>query len=92
MIKRLHKCTPRLVCRQTQRYRRIVMNLTEKFTPDYLPPDQIIDEVFSNEYKESRERWATHFKILLQCRDIVLPCDREPFVQIVSIKRRVLPS
>ena len=65
---------------------------TEKFTPDYLPPDQIIDEVFSNEYKESRERWATHFKILLQCRDIVLPCDREPFVQIVSIKRRVLPS
>ncbi|MFW6337163.1 MAG: terminase, partial [Phycisphaeraceae bacterium] len=41
---------------------------------------------------ESKERWATDFKILLQRRDVMLPRDRDLVGQIHSIKRRVLPS
>ncbi|MCG8418786.1 MAG: hypothetical protein MJE77_25805, partial [Proteobacteria bacterium] len=49
----------------------------------------VVAEAFSN---ESKERWATDLKILLQRRDILLPRDRELVGQIHSIKRRVLPS
>ena len=62
------------------------MNLAENLTRDY---PQVVAEVFSN---ESKERWATDFKILLQRRDVILPRDREMIGQIHSIKRRVLPS
>ena len=64
----------------------IGMNLAENLARDY---PQVIPEAFSN---ESKERWATDFKILLQRRDILLPRDRELVGQIHSIKRRVLPS
>lgn len=64
----------------------IGMNLAENLARDY---PQVVAEVFSN---ESKERWATDFKILLQRRDVVLPRDRELVAQIHSIKRRVLPS
>ena len=49
----------------------------------------MVGEAFSN---ESKERWATDFKILLQRRDVVLPRDRELVSQLHSIKKRVLPS
>ncbi len=64
----------------------IGMNLAENLARDY---PQVVAEVFSN---ESKERWATDFKILLQRKDIVLPRDRELVGQVHSIKRRVLPS
>ena len=50
---------------------------------------QVVGEAFTN---DSKERWATDFKILLQRRDIVLPRQRELVSQVHSIKRRVLPS
>ena len=62
------------------------MNLAENLARDY---PQVVTEVFSN---ESKERWATDFKMLLQRKDIVLPRDRELVGQVHSIKRRVLPS
>ncbi len=64
----------------------IGMNLAENLARDY---PQVVAEAFSN---ESKERWATDMKILLQRRDIVLPRDRELVAQVHSIKRRVLPS
>ena len=64
----------------------IGMNLAENLARDY---PQVIPESFTN---ESKERWATDFKILLQRRDVDLPRDRELVGQIHSIKRRVLPS
>ncbi len=64
----------------------IGMNLAENLARDY---PQVVPEAFSN---ESKERWATDFKILLQRRDVDLPRDRELVGQIHSIKRRVLPS
>jgi len=64
----------------------IGMNLAENLSRDY---PQVVPEAFSN---ESKERWATDFKILLQRRDIILHRDRELVGQIHSIKRRVLPS
>jgi phage FluMu gp28-like protein len=64
----------------------IGMNLAENLSRDY---PQVAPEAFSN---ESKERWATDFKILLQRRDVILPRDREMVGQIHSIKRRVLPS
>jgi phage FluMu gp28-like protein len=64
----------------------IGMNLAENLSRDY---PQVVPEAFSN---ESKERWATDFKILLQRRDLELPRDREVVSQIHSIKRRVLPS
>ncbi|PIE16491.1 MAG: phage tail tape measure protein [Proteobacteria bacterium] len=62
------------------------LNLAENLSHDY---PQVVPEAFSN---ESKERWATDFKILLQRRDVELPRDREMVSQIHSIKRRVLPS
>jgi hypothetical protein len=50
---------------------------------------QVVGENFTN---ESKERWATDFKILLQRRDVTLPRDRELLGQVHAIKRRVLPS
>lgn len=64
----------------------IGMNLAENLGRDY---PQVVGEAFSN---ESKERWCTDFKILLQRRDVVLPREREVIGQLHSIKRRVLPS
>jgi phage FluMu gp28-like protein len=64
----------------------IGMNLAENLERDY---PQVVAENFTN---ESKERWATDFKILLQRRDVVLPRNRELVGQVHSIKRRVLPS
>jgi phage FluMu gp28-like protein len=64
----------------------IGMNLAENLARDY---PQVVPEAFTN---DSKERWATDLKILLQRRDIVLPRDRELVSQIHSIKRRVLAS
>ncbi len=50
---------------------------------------RVAGENFSN---ESKERWATDFKILLQHRGVALPREREVVAQVHSIKRRVLPS
>ena len=62
------------------------MNLAENLARDF---PQVVAEAFTN---DSKERWATDFKILLQHRDAVLPRQREMVSQIHSIKRRVLPS
>ncbi|MFH0900002.1 MAG: hypothetical protein V2A73_05165 [Pseudomonadota bacterium] len=64
----------------------IGMNLAENLARDF---PQVVGEVFTN---ESKERWATDMKILLQRRDLTLPRDRDLVGQIHSIKRRVLPS
>ncbi len=64
----------------------IGMNLAENLTRDF---PQVVGEAFSN---ESKERWATDLKILLQRKDIALPRDRDLVAQVHSIKRRVLPS
>ncbi len=64
----------------------IGMNLAENLARDY---PQVVPESFTN---ESKERWATDFKILLQRRDVALPRERELVSQLHSIKRRVLPS
>ena len=64
----------------------IGMNLAENLARDY---PQVVAEAFTN---ESKERWATDFKILLQRRDVALPRERELVSQVHSIKRRVLPS
>ena len=64
----------------------IGMHLAENLERDY---PQVVGESFTN---ESKERWATDLKILLQRKDVVLPRDRDLVGQIHSIKRRVLPS
>lgn len=64
----------------------IGMNLAENLTRDF---PQVVGEAFSN---ESKERWATDLKILLQRKDIALPRDRDLVAQVHSTKRRVLPS
>lgn len=64
----------------------IGMNLAENLAREF---PQVVPENFTN---ESKERWATDFKIVLQRRDVVLPRNRELVGQIHSIKKRVLPS
>jgi len=64
----------------------IGMNLAENLTRDF---PQVVAENFTN---DTKERWATDLKILLQRRDIALPRDRDLVSQVHSIKRRVLPS
>jgi phage FluMu gp28-like protein len=64
----------------------IGMNLAENLSRDY---PQVVSEAFTS---ESKERWCTDFKILLQHRDVLLPRRRDLVGQIHSIKRRVLPS
>ncbi|MCU0661720.1 MAG: terminase family protein [Myxococcota bacterium] len=64
----------------------IGMNLAENLSRDF---PQVVGEAFTN---DSKERWATDFKILLQRQDVVLPRDRELVSQVHSIKKRVLPS
>jgi phage FluMu gp28-like protein len=61
----------------------IGMNLAENLGRDF---PQVVGEVFTN---ESKERWATDFKILLQRRDVVLPRLRDVVAQIHSIKKHV---
>lgn len=64
----------------------IGMNLTENLGREY---PQLVGENFTN---ETKERWATDLKILLQHRSIDLPRDRDLISQIHGIKRKVLPS
>ncbi len=64
----------------------IGMNLAENLGRDY---PHVVPENFTN---DSKERWATNFKILLQRREVSLPKNRELVAQIHSIKRIVLPS
>ncbi len=64
----------------------IGMNLAENLGRDY---PHVVPENFTN---ESKERWATNFKILLQRREVSLPKNREVVSQIHSIKRHVLAS
>jgi hypothetical protein len=64
----------------------IGMPLAENLARDY---PQVARETFTN---ESKERWATEFKILLQRRDVALPRQRDVIAQIHSIKKRVLGS
>jgi phage FluMu gp28-like protein len=64
----------------------IGMNLAENLARDY---PQVVPENFTN---DTKERWATDFKILLQRREVGLPRDRELVGQIHSIKKRVLGS
>ena len=64
----------------------IGMNLAENLEREF---PQVVAENFTN---ESKERWATDFKILLQRRAVQLPRHREIVAQIHAIKRRVLPS
>jgi phage FluMu gp28-like protein len=48
-----------------------------------------VPETFTN---ESKEIWATDFKILLQRKDIVLPKDRELVAQVHGVKRSLTPT
>ncbi|MFH0900024.1 MAG: hypothetical protein V2A73_05285 [Pseudomonadota bacterium] len=64
----------------------IGMNLAENLARDF---PQVVGELFTN---ESKDRWATDMKILLQRRDLTLPRDRDLVGQIHAIKRRGLPS
>ena len=64
----------------------IGMNLAENLSNQY---PQVVGENFTN---ESKERWCTDFKILLQHRDVTLPRRRDLIAQIHGIKRRVLAS
>ena len=50
---------------------------------------QVMPETFTS---ESKEVWATDFKILLQRREVVLPRDREMVAQIHSIRKHVTPA
>src|SRR4030095_8138260 len=49
----------------------IGMNLAENLARDY---PQVVGENFTN---DSKERWCTDFKILLQHRDVLLPRRRD---------------
>ena len=62
------------------------MNLAENLSRDF---PQVVGENFTN---ESKERWATDFKILLQRGNVVMPRDRELIAQIHSIKKSLTPS
>jgi phage FluMu gp28-like protein len=64
----------------------IGMHLAENLGRDF---GTVVPETFSN---ESKEIWATDFKILLQRKDVVLPKDRQLVAQIHSIKRRLTPT
>jgi hypothetical protein len=64
----------------------IGMHLAENLGREF---GQVVPETFSN---ESKEIWATDFKILLQRKDVVLPKDRQLVAQIHSIKRRLTPT
>jgi phage FluMu gp28-like protein len=62
------------------------MHLAENLARDY---PQVVPEPFST---ESKERWCTQLKLLLQRQDVALPKDRRLVGELHSIKRRVLPS
>jgi phage FluMu gp28-like protein len=64
----------------------IGMNLAENLARDF---PQVVPENFTN---DTKERWATDFKILLQRREVALPRDRDLVAQVHSIKKRVLGS
>lgn len=58
--------------------------LAESLAQDF--PGIVKEETFSN---ESKERWATHLKVVMQNRRIALPRRRELVSQFHSIRRRV---
>lgn len=62
------------------------MHLAENLRREF---PQVVPENFTN---ESKEVWATDFKILLQRREVALPRDRELVAQIHSIRKHVTPS
>jgi phage FluMu gp28-like protein len=62
------------------------MHLAENLGREF---PQVRPESFSS---ESKELWATDFKILLQRRAVVLPRDRGLVAQIHSIKKHVTPA
>jgi phage FluMu gp28-like protein len=64
----------------------IGMHLAENLRRDHA---QVVPETFTN---ESKEIWATDFKILLQRNDVVLPKNRELVSQIHGVKRRLTPT
>ena len=64
----------------------IGMHLAENLSRDF---GQVVPETFSN---ESKEIWATDFKILMQRQDVVLPKDRELVAQIHGVKRGLTPT
>ncbi len=64
----------------------IGMNLAENLARDF---PQVVPENFTN---ETKERWATDFKITLQRREVSLPRNRDLVAQVHSIKKRMLPS
>lgn len=61
----------------------IGMNLAENLSRDY---PQVIAETFTT---QSKERWATDFKILLQHGNAELPLDRELLAEVHSIERHI---
>src|SRR5207302_390927 len=61
-------------------------NLAENLAREF---PQVVEETFTS---ESKERWCTDLKILLQRRAILLPKHRDIVAQLHSVKRRVLPS
>ncbi|MEO7735991.1 MAG: terminase family protein [Kofleriaceae bacterium] len=64
----------------------IGMHLAENLGREF---GQVVPETFSN---ESKEIWATDFKIQLQRKDVVLPKDRELVAQIHGVKRGLTPT
>jgi len=64
----------------------IGMHLAENLGRDF---GVVVPETFTN---ESKEIWATDFKILLQRKDVVLPKDRELVAQIHGVKRGLTPT
>ncbi len=62
------------------------MQLAENLERDF---PNVVGEYFSN---ESKERWATNVKILLQRKALVLPRDRRLVADFHAIQRKVLPS
>ena len=64
----------------------IGMHLAENLGRDF---GCVVPETFTN---ESKEIWATDFKILLQRKDVVLPKDRELVAQIHGVKRGLTPT
>jgi len=62
------------------------MHLAENLRSEFAV---VVPETFTT---ESKEIWATDFKILLQRKEVVLPKDRQLVAQIHSIRRRLSPT
>lgn len=64
----------------------IGMHLAENLSREFAV---VVPETFTT---ESKEIWATDFKILLQRKEVQLPRDRQLVAQIHSIRRRLSPT